>query len=492
MSVVARCWKDGTKVVHMARLRMELFSPVSLTNIRTSEMLIVLAKTAARAIYDELRDESKATFKYLSVSGSEYSWNGCGEARKKALLGKKATNDEAESALGGTASNIQRYGRINISSAGAISDAKRNGFLQREYMPPRKKSSAKAQGIFHGLSEVLREAIVRVAMKDAPSTRKKNNDAIQLQATAQRMKVELLKEKNLECAMEAYIDGLYYYQMYFLPACWKDDRRVVTKLLKKITSDTAKYNALKENIMIRLKEFSWDWCKHPWSKDGRKYTIKELADHLRWIITEEKKHSIPDEPSLNVPQQINLPVLGTQTEEVLELDRKYLANEDAFKKKARKLRNERELKGEGSIYSSMQPFVRPEISDLMNERIDVLSEFKMLGKEESELRWCQEEVVHVYKEQRVPTVHVRWDPIPDCTSWESSTESNQKLLPTRWNKDVVGAWRLDLPIDVEDTSDNESDGKTGEGGSEIEISDGDGNGDGNSECSSTTSSSSSS
>jgi hypothetical protein len=205
MSVVARCRKDGTKVVHMARLRMELFSPASLTNIRTSEMLIVLAKTAARAIYDELRDESKATFKYLSVSGSEYSWNGCGEARKKALLGKKATNDEAESTLGGTTSNIQRYGRINISSAGAISDAKRNGFLQREYVPPQKKSSAKAQGIFQGLSEVLREVIVTVAMKDAPSTRKKNHDAIQLQATAQRMKVELFKgEKSGMCNGSIY------------------------------------------------------------------------------------------------------------------------------------------------------------------------------------------------------------------------------------------------------------------------------------------------
>jgi len=215
------------------------------------------------------------------------------------------------------------------------------------------------------------------------------------------MKVELLKEKNLECATEAYIDGLYYYQMYFSLACWKDDRRVVAKHLKKITSDTAKYNALKENIMIRVKGFSWDWCKHPWSKDGRKYTIKELADHIRWIITEEKKQSIPDEPSPNVvPQRINLPVLGTQTEEVLELDRKYLANEDEFKKKAQTLGNERELKGEGSIYSSMQPFVRPEISDLMNERIDVLSEFKMLGKEESELRWCQGEVMHVYEKNR--------------------------------------------------------------------------------------------
>jgi hypothetical protein len=67
MSVVARCWKDGVKVVHMARLRTELFSPLSLTNVKTSGMLINLAKTATKAIYDELRDDSKATFKYLSV-----------------------------------------------------------------------------------------------------------------------------------------------------------------------------------------------------------------------------------------------------------------------------------------------------------------------------------------------------------------------------------------------------------------------------------------
>jgi hypothetical protein len=154
-----------------------------------------LAKTAAKAIYDELRDESKATFKYLSVSGSKYLWKGCDEGRKKALLGKKARNDEAESALGGTTANIQQYGGIIILSAGAISDTKKDEFLQRKSVPPWKKSIAKAQGMFHGLSDVIQEAIILVAIKDAPSTRKKNNDAIQLQATAQRMKVELLKEK---------------------------------------------------------------------------------------------------------------------------------------------------------------------------------------------------------------------------------------------------------------------------------------------------------
>ena len=67
------------------------------------------------------------------------------------------------------------------------------------------KSHLQKLRVFHGLSEVLREAIVTVAMKDAPLTRKKNNDAIQLQATAQRMKVELFKgEKSGMCNGSIY------------------------------------------------------------------------------------------------------------------------------------------------------------------------------------------------------------------------------------------------------------------------------------------------
>ena len=110
MFVIAHCWKDGTKVVHMARLRMELFSPASLKILKTSKILVKLAKMAAKAINDELRDTLKATFKYVSILGSKYSLNDGDEARKKALLGKMAMNDEAERALGRTTANIQRYG----------------------------------------------------------------------------------------------------------------------------------------------------------------------------------------------------------------------------------------------------------------------------------------------------------------------------------------------------------------------------------------------
>ena len=92
----------------------------------------------------------------------------------------------------------------------------------------------------------------------------------------------------MENATEEYIEGLYYHRMYFSPGCWKDDHRYVTRELRKLTSESAKYHALKENIMIRVKGFGWEWCRHQWSKDGRKYTVEELANHLRHIINGAK------------------------------------------------------------------------------------------------------------------------------------------------------------------------------------------------------------
>ncbi len=101
MSDVARSRKDGTKIVHMAKLRIELFSPTTPTNIKTANMVIGLGESAAKTIINELMDTSKATYKYTNQSKSKSSYNHCGDDKKKAMLGVRATNDEAESSLGG-------------------------------------------------------------------------------------------------------------------------------------------------------------------------------------------------------------------------------------------------------------------------------------------------------------------------------------------------------------------------------------------------------
>jgi hypothetical protein len=71
-------------------------------------------------IIQDVFDQRKAMWKYLSLSGSDYCWDKCTREQKEALLSITATKDEAESILGGTTGNIQRFGHINLSSAAAV------------------------------------------------------------------------------------------------------------------------------------------------------------------------------------------------------------------------------------------------------------------------------------------------------------------------------------------------------------------------------------
>jgi hypothetical protein len=456
MSVVARCKNDGSKVVHMERLRKELFSPTSRTNATTKALMHGLAKTAAETVCKEILDPTKATYQYTSHSDSDKSYGNISSERETLQLGKMATNDVAESTLGRTTANVQRFGRISLSSAGAISAAKSNGFIQRESLPPARKKSAvnvKPQGMLFGLRTEVQHAIVLAARLDAQTARKANTDAILAQDTARRKKEELAKDKSMANASEEFIDGMYYWNMYFSKACWKDDFNVVEENLRKLKSDAKRYHALKENILIRVKGFGWDWCKHPWSKNGKKYTIPQLSAHLQYIIKEEKVHDIPSEPPLKVPTRVNLPILGTQTHQVQNLDRQYVVNENSYKMKARKIRSERELRGEGSTHATMQSFYPPELCDLVDQRIDVLAAFGY-DDADDQLRWCQGKVIEVHPTKK-DTVKVLWDGIPDCAGWENPTEDLHLLLPSKWNKDIVGAWRMDLAIEFYDTSDDE-------------------------------------
>jgi hypothetical protein len=127
---------------------------------------------AARAWIDERLDPKKATFQYLSESGSDYCWSHCAYEVKTALMGKMAVNDRAESSFAGATAQIQDYGRIGLanSDSAAISDMGRNGFLNR----PLTKTDLKGQkrGMFYSLSQELQLTAVVAVMEYAPTTRK--------------------------------------------------------------------------------------------------------------------------------------------------------------------------------------------------------------------------------------------------------------------------------------------------------------------------------
>ena len=101
----------------------------------------------------------------------------------------------------------------------------------------------------------------------------------------------------------------------------------------------------------------------------------------------------------------------------------HLEDEEAFEKTADGMRARREVTGDASMYSRMQPWIRPAIEDLLHQRIDYLADFQ------GELRWYQGKVIEVNKYANCPTkVTVFWDPIPDVDVYSNSHESEVTLL----------------------------------------------------------------
>ena len=178
--------------------------------------------------------------------------------------------------------------------------------------------------------------------------------------------------------------------------------------------------------------------------------------------------------------------MGTRTKEFDELNEEYEKEKEDIKVARDKLRNEREARGEGSMYSTMQSAFPPDLGQLEKKRIDVL--FKLRVGDMFLLRWCQGKVAKVYPQnEKENTVVVEWDPTPDIEGSEDRSESDQVLKPKLWNKEKErhGAWRMDLdisPCDDDDNkdrdmdghysdSDSDSDDSMSEGESETETSD---------------------
>ena len=77
--------------------------------------------------------------------------------------------------------------------------------------------------------------------------------------------------------------------------------------------DAARIRFLRGNIEIRtigfVGEFQ-DKYEITWSQNGKMRSVKELSDHLRRIVREEKNMEISDKPPENVPERRAMPVLG--------------------------------------------------------------------------------------------------------------------------------------------------------------------------------------
>ena len=111
------------------------------------------------------------------------------------------------------------------------------------------------------------------------------------------------------------------------------------------------------------------------------------------------------------------------------------------------------------MYSQLQPWIRPELVNLLEQRIDVLGTFLVTvgDKQQEQERWCQGVMKLVLKYSSQLLVIVKWDGMSNVKYWEDRRESAQRLFTSLYNKDKEGEWRMDVNVELCETYDSDND-----------------------------------
>lgn len=455
----------ASKVCHLWQLRKELFEPQRQTNKDSDELVVEFAVPVFEAFLDELRNGKKATYKYLNESGSKYSWDNCPPRDHEQTKGCVATDDLAESALGGVTGGIEKAKSISKNSAAGVADAQRDHVFDRRERKVKAGNGefvTKSRGMFHTFKDGIAECVVRVGIEDAASTTQDNGAKLK---ELQERKVAVMKE--LEDLQIAKAGELLCVALFGLPLTWlllgkklekaqmyhgmySSQRRLTTKkginqAMKNLDSETARIRALHEQLQMRV-HVGLPQFDHPKSKGGVPFGSKVLLKHLKDNLHLEKEFQPVAVPKCEAPTRKALPILGTMTHEGHQLDAKRAKIEGRVREIVGPLKIERQSrKGQKSAYSLFQPY-DVKIAKLKGERIDVRCK---VSEDDDGFQWCQGEVIEVMQMGERPVVNVKWDATPDLEGYEGETMSEQVLLPNNFNREVNNGWRLDLAIEIE-------------------------------------------
>ena len=76
--------------------------------------------------------------------------------------------------------------------------------------------------------------------------------------------------------------------------------------------------------------FGWQQYHHQWSKDGVEFTTDQLAMHLKYFTSKERKIRIPSQPPIEMPLLRNMSWLGELTADAKELNEKLQTEGEDF------------------------------------------------------------------------------------------------------------------------------------------------------------------
>ena len=163
------------------------------------------------------------------------------------MLGTFATNDMAEQPFGMLTYQVDRFNRILFGNAVATSQARMNNDFDRKEL-----GGEHVDGAFHKLTDKKQHSLIMTALNYARQTTKEEAQALNKQRQHKLKTIETLKKAKILKATDEFTRSLILLEQYHSVACCKT-KEEVTREYDKLTSETAKREAMKHQINIRTK-----------------------------------------------------------------------------------------------------------------------------------------------------------------------------------------------------------------------------------------------
>mmetsp|Transcript_26186 Transcript_26186/g.44648 ORF Transcript_26186/g.44648 Transcript_26186/m.44648 type:complete len:365 (-) Transcript_26186:8-1102(-) len=362
-----------------------------------------------------------------------------------------ATNDPAESPFALLTQQLQSFGRVLGIHASAIGQARMNGDFKTAKKTATRTNAKKVnkaskiesekEGAWHSLPKEMRESLLLFALSVAPAVRQAEKKALDKQRLVKKEKQDMLRKRKLIAVQTEYANALTYIDMFHSPAGWKTRKEARTKF-NALGSKTAKLDAVKEQIRIRVIGFGWKDLHHPWSKDGYEYTSEELLEYLLTKLIPEQaksKRGIPAKPTMTLPSRKQTMQLGTKTLDVVDLDAAYKEDKEQAIEEAIGLRDRLENDGKSDRYEKCQP-PKPKKIDSSLEGAKIEQLWILTEPDGTKVRqWYQGKVVAVKKRSKV---RIKWN--SECLRDGDLEITEERFLISKFNKHVEEGWRFNV------------------------------------------------
>ena len=217
--------------------------------------------------------------------------------------------------------------------------------------------------------------------------------------------------------------------------------------------------ALQDNIQMHYLGMGREKAQTFWSKGSKPLSVAQLTKRLIEILNMYKGQKVPDEPETTMQKCKQLPVVGTQTLKIKQMDMENNKKIKEFNMDSRKEWKRRDESGKAATVQNLQKKGENKLDpSWVGTRVEYLAYYDIDEAENKrELRPVGRKILEVSNGtwlipgrrtvcyEKNEAADVLWDEVKEANC--KQCRSIEKFDPNKFNKNCEGGWIKEVEVD---------------------------------------------